>query len=175
MPDNKTPQINLDRLREIVKEELNEVRGSAFKEGDRVRSNVDAQGMKKGNVYDVVDVESRHTPFGVFMTYQVVDPKTGVQLTVRNAHLLLSRVNEGMNEQVDHAAIKDIVTGASKLLAAVEAFKKSAGPAATNAVTPHLGALEKTLEDMVGTPGSYVSKPKVEPKKVSLRAVKGES
>lgn len=77
-----------------------------------------------------------------------------------------------MNEQVDHAAIKDVVTHASKFLAALEAFKKNAGPAAINGVTPHLMALEKTLEDMVSTPSSYVTKPKAEPKKVSLKAVK---
>lgn len=102
MMSDKTPQISLDRLREIVKEELSTV-----------------------------------------------------------------------NEQVDHAAIKDIVTHASKLLAAVETFKKNAGPSAINGVTPHIDALEKILEDMVSSPSSYVSKPKAELKKVSLRAVKG--
>jgi len=77
-----------------------------------------------------------------------------------------------LKEQVDHAGIRDVVTGASKLLAAVEAFKAAAPPTAINAVTPHLDHLERTLEDMVSTPGSYVPRPKVEPKKVSLRAVK---
>lgn len=88
---------------------------------------------------------------------------------------LAARGKHVVSEQVDHAAIKEVVTSASKLLAAVEAFKKNAGPAAMNAVTPHLDTLEKVLEDMVGTPGSYVSKPKQEPKKVTLRAVKGTS
>lgn len=80
-----------------------------------------------------------------------------------------------VNEQVDHAAIKDVVTHASKFLAALEAFKKNAAPAAINGVTPHLASLEKILEDMVSTPSSYVTKPKAEPKKVSLRAVKGDA
>lgn len=82
---------------------------------------------------------------------------------------------KAIHEQVDHAAIKDVVTGASKLLAAVEAFKGSAPPSAINAVTPHMGSLERVLEDMVNSPGSYVARPKVEPKKVSLRAVKAEA
>ena len=85
-----------------------------------------------------------------------------------NEELLLLR------ESIDHAAIRDVVTGASKLLAAVEAFKSSASPSATNAVTPHLDELAKVLEDMVSTPGSYVPKQKVQPKKVTLRAVQGK-
>lgn len=78
-----------------------------------------------------------------------------------------------VNEQVDHKSIQSVVSVASKLLAAVEGFKEKAPPAAINAVTPHLGELEKVLENMVSTPGSYVPQPKKEPKKVSLKAVKG--
>lgn len=77
-------------------------------------------------------------------------------------------------EGVDHTAIRDVVTVASKLLAAVEAFKAKAAPAAVNAVTPHLGTIEKVLEDMVSTPGSYVARPKLEPKKVSLKPMKAQ-
>ena len=77
-----------------------------------------------------------------------------------------------MREQVDHAAIKDVVNGAQKLLAAVEAFKSTAPPSAIHAVTPHIDELERVLENMLSTPGSYVPKKKVEPKKVSLKAVK---
>lgn len=79
-----------------------------------------------------------------------------------------------VNEAVDHAGIRDVVTGASKLLAAVEAFKTSAPVSVVHAVTPHIDILEKVLEDMVSTPGSYVPKKKLEPKKVSLKAVKSE-
>ncbi len=85
-----------------------------------------------------------------------------------------SRKPKTVQEAVDHAGISAVVNAASKLLAAVEAFKQKAAPAAINALTPGLSQLEKTLEDMVSTPGSYVAKLKVEPKKVSLRAVKGE-
>lgn len=77
-----------------------------------------------------------------------------------------------VTEAVDHKGINSIVSVASKLLAAVEGFKEKAPPAAINAVTPHLGELEKTLENMINTPGSYVPQPKREPKKVSLKAVK---
>jgi hypothetical protein len=75
-------------------------------------------------------------------------------------------------ESVDHESIRDIVTIASKLMSAVEEFKQKATPAATNAVTPHLGDLEKILEAMINTPGSYVSKPSTI-KKVTLKPVKG--
>jgi hypothetical protein len=77
-----------------------------------------------------------------------------------------------LHEQVDHKSISDIVGVASKLLAAVEAFKEKAPPAAVNATTPHLSELERVLENMLSTPGSYVPKAKKEPKKVSLAAKK---
>ena len=73
-----------------------------------------------------------------------------------------------VNEQVDHKTINSIVGVASKLLAAVEQFKEKAPPAAINATTPHLGELEKVLENMLSSPGSYVPRVKKEPKKVSL-------
>lgn len=77
-----------------------------------------------------------------------------------------------VNEQVDHKSISDIVGVASKLLAAVEAFREKAPPAAVNATTPHLAELERVLENMLSTPGSYVPTPKKEPKRVSLSAKK---
>jgi len=77
-----------------------------------------------------------------------------------------------ISEQVDHEAIRDVVTSASKLLAAVESFKATAPPHVINALVPHADSLEKMLEDMLGNPGSYVQKAKPEPRKVSLRAVK---
>ncbi len=82
--------------------------------------------------------------------------------------------NNSVNEAVDHKGINSIVTVASKLLAAVEGFKEKAPPAAINALTPHLAEVEKMLENMVSSPGSYVPTPKKEPKTVSLRATKTE-
>lgn len=80
-----------------------------------------------------------------------------------------------VHEQVDHSSIRDIVNIASKLLAAVEGFKEKAPPSAMNAVTPQLTDLQKTLENMVSTPGSYVTKIKAEPQHVSLKPVKSEN
>jgi hypothetical protein len=77
-----------------------------------------------------------------------------------------------VNEAVDHKGISSIVAVASKLMAAVDGFKEKAPPAAINAVTPHLAELEKVLENMVSSPGSYVPQPKKEPKRVSLKATK---
>lgn len=77
-----------------------------------------------------------------------------------------------VKEAVDHKSINSIVTVASKLLAAVEGFKEKAPPSAINAVTPHLGELEKMLEHMVSNPGSFVPQPKKVPQKVSLKASK---
>lgn len=95
-------------------------------------------------------------------------PKIGL-LRLRQ---LINEELKTVTEQVDHASAAAIVTAASKLLHAIEGFKEKASPAAINAVTPHLGEIEQVLENMVETPGSYVAKPKIEPKKVSLKAVK---
>ncbi len=81
---------------------------------------------------------------------------------------------KALKEAVDHKSINSVVTVASKLLAAVEVFKEKAPHAAVNATTPHLSELEKVLENMVSSPGSYVPTPKKEPQKVSLKAVKKE-
>lgn len=95
----------------------------------------------------------------------------------------LQRLREIINEEVtrstalvefvDHKGISDVVAIASKLLDAMEAFKEKAPPAAVNAVTPHLSEMEKVLENMVSSPGSYVTAPVKEPQHVSFKAVKG--
>lgn len=97
------------------------------------------------------------------------------KITEKDLRKIVKEELESLQEQVDHNAIKDVVTGASKLLAAVESFKGTAPPAAVNALTPNLDHVQKVLEDMLSTPGSYVPKPKVEPKKVSLRPVKAKA
>ena len=76
------------------------------------------------------------------------------------------------NESVDHKTIGDVVSIASKLLSSVEAFKEKAPTAAINAVTPHLAALEKALENMLQSPGSYVPVPKREPVHLTLTQTK---
>jgi hypothetical protein len=92
----------------------------------------------------------------------------------RVREIVAEEVTAMLQEQVDHAGIRDVVNGASKLLAAVESFKGSATGAMVSALTPHLDEIDKILENMVSNPGSYVEKKKVEPQKVSLRAVKSD-
>lgn len=79
-----------------------------------------------------------------------------------------------LREGVDHEGATSVVTTAGKFMSAVEAFKSKMSSAQGNATNVHLAALERALEDMIQTPGSYVDKPKIEPKKVSLRAVKSD-
>lgn len=90
-------------------------------------------------------------------------------LKLKDLKRIIKEEVTALQEKVDHGAIRDVVNGAQKLLAAVEAFKTSAPPSAIHAVTPHIDELERVLEDMLSTPGSYVPKPKTEPKKVSLK------
>ncbi len=98
--------------------------------------------------------------------------KATPQINIQDLRRIVKEEVAVLCEQVDHASISKVVAGASKLLAAVESFKKSAPPSAIHAVTPHIDELEVVLEDMVSTPGSYVAKVKKEPKMVSLKAVK---
>jgi hypothetical protein len=73
-------------------------------------------------------------------------------------------------DAVDHVAVKDVVNKAADLITAIADFKEDASPGMMNALTPHLDSVEKALQNMVSTPGSYVSAPKKEPKVVSLRS-----
>lgn len=80
-----------------------------------------------------------------------------------------------MKEEVDHEGVKHVVTTSSKLLKALEAFKKAdPTPAQVNAMTPHLDTLIGLLEAMINNPASYTVKIRPEPKTVKLRAVKDE-
>ncbi len=96
-------------------------------------------------------------------------------MTTHVPQIGLLQLRRLVHEAVDHNSIRDIVTTASKLLAAIETFQEKAPPAAINAVTPHLTEMAKVLENMVEAPGSYVAKVKAEPKRVTLKAVKKES
>lgn len=87
----------------------------------------------------------------------------------------LTILSEAAKEQADHAAKAAVSSAASKLLGAIDDFKEVATPAALSALTPHIDELVKLLNHMNDTPGAYIVKPKVEPKKVSLKAVKSES
>lgn len=99
---------------------------------------------------------------------------TTAKINLKNLRRLIQEemASASVNEAVDHKSINSVVGVASKLLAAVESFKEKAPPAAINAVTPHLSELEKSLENMLASPGSYVPQPKKEPKVVSLKAMK---
>ena len=85
--------------------------------------------------------------------------------------IIAEEIKLSMNEAIDHASIREIVNNASKLLAAVEAFKADASGTMMNAMTPNLDKLQKTLEDMVGNPSSYIDKKNVT-KMIQLRPVK---
>jgi hypothetical protein len=78
-----------------------------------------------------------------------------------------------LNEDIDHEGIGNVVSAAGKLLGAVKKFRDDATGQMTHAVTPHLEQLQRVLEDMVQTPGSYVKVVAPKKKIVSLRAVHG--
>jgi hypothetical protein len=78
-----------------------------------------------------------------------------MKISERQLRRLVREELERLDEDVDHAAIKDVVSKAQKLLAAVESFQEGATDAMLSSVTG-LDELKSTLENMVSAPGSYV-------------------
>lgn len=61
-----------------------------FAKGDRVKSDVDAQGMKRGELGTIEDMDEQSTAFGTFVTYSV-KLDSGKTVAVGNGHLVLSK------------------------------------------------------------------------------------
>ena len=62
---------------------------TAFQVGDRVRSTVDTQHLKRGNEYTVIAIQERRLFCGNFVTYTLRDETDGLRFNVVNGHLLL--------------------------------------------------------------------------------------
>lgn len=202
-PMSETAKITNARLREIIKEELGQNReknpdwhqGPARGEDDegmwycRVHGiswpSDNRGGCPKCKAADRVNEQAGCNCKRCQLEQEIQDAREDKTLSagertelIQDLRADLSRAPKcpkGLNEQVDHAGMSAVVSSASKLLAAVEGFKEKASAHAINALTPGLSDLEKTLENMVSNPGSYVVKPKPKPQRVSLRAVKGEA
>lgn len=93
-------------------------------------------------------------------------PKKISAADVRN---IIRNELKSLNETVDYAAIKSVVSAAEKMLTAIDAFKAGATAEATNAVTPMIDDMRKMLEEMITNPDAYVKKTQF--KKVSMRAI----
>ena len=98
--------ITKQKLQQLINEEYSRVLQArrkqalseiAHKVGDTVVSNVDAQGLKKGQQYKVIDIE--HGNWGT-VTYGVQPVTGGKQLWIGNGHLLLNRVAGSTAESV---------------------------------------------------------------------------
>jgi len=68
-----------------------------FKEGQQVRSEVNAQGLTKGKLYEVVNVETQFILGSGYTTYTVIPVMPAGEFTdeefeVGNGHLVLSEV-----------------------------------------------------------------------------------
>lgn len=69
---------------------------AAFMVGDFVRSNTNTQGLVKGQIYTIEEIDEHPEvsgPWGDVISY-VVEDESGNQLTIGNAHLLLSKAEE---------------------------------------------------------------------------------
>lgn len=74
-----------------------------------------------------------------------------------------------LSENVDHEQVADVVSTASKMLKALEQYKKDANAAMLNSTQSLVDEFKTGLERMVSQPSSYVDRPVKSVKKVSLR------
>jgi len=67
-----------------------------FKQGQRVIANVNDQGLRAGQAYEITSADVYRTFFGSFVTYGLRD-REGTVRTVRNGHLVLRPVQDSDN------------------------------------------------------------------------------
>lgn len=91
-------KITVKKLKQLFREAAGYGPGK-FHAGDVVVSNVNAQGMTKGERYVVTDMSVRHTPFGGFTTYLVKPEAGGPELRIGNGHLVLDFVEVGQSPE----------------------------------------------------------------------------
>jgi hypothetical protein len=77
---------------------------TTFKTGQQVRSRVDAQGMAKGAVYEVVDVQTQWIVGSCYATYIVHDKDNDRELSIGNGHLVLESAVDYMAQNRKFAA-----------------------------------------------------------------------
>lgn len=80
-----------------------------------------------------------------------------------------------MNEGADHDSASKLMSSATKLLGAIEAFEESATEKSKSEMSENLAALKQTLQRVITSPMQYVdsTEPGAVQKKVSLKPVKG--
>jgi hypothetical protein len=61
--------------------------------GDRVVSNLDAQGMHRGERFEVIGRDEQHLLGMIYATLTVRSMEDGRELRVVNAHVLMSRAS----------------------------------------------------------------------------------
>ncbi|OFV89543.1 MAG: hypothetical protein A3J75_05030 [Acidobacteria bacterium RBG_16_68_9] len=90
-----------------------------FIEGELARALDSTQGLKRDAIYTVTGVASRFTPWGEFVTYDVVEFRegegdTGTPFAVENGQLILTEVHHcewcGVLETKEHPASETVVS-----------------------------------------------------------------
>ena len=83
-------------------------------------------------------------------------------------------INEEAKAQAVHKAKAQVSSAAGDLMDAINDFRKKATPKALHDTSQYLERLWALLDDINDAPGSYIDVPHAEPKRVSLRPVKGD-
>lgn len=78
------------------------------------------------------------------------------------------------SEGTDHDTASKIMSGATKLLSAIETFKETASEKVKSEIGSNLDGVEQLLNRIVASPMQYVDVTAPGPKKVSLKPEKKE-
>jgi hypothetical protein len=92
-----------------------------------------------------------------------------IKISEERIRQIISEEISALGENVDHNAIVDVVTPASKFLKAAVEFKEKMNGSLENVCSPALDSLIKKLQGVLETPGAYVDRVPVLPKTIRLR------
>ena len=97
-------------------------------------------------------------------------PSIGLNRLKRIIREELANLNEG----TDHDSASKIMSGATKLLNALESFKETASEKVKSEMGTHLDDIEKALKRVVASPMQYVDATQPAAKKVTLKPQKSD-
>ena len=96
------------------------------------------------------------------------------KITLERLKKIIREEVQMFSEGTDHDAASKIMTGATKLLNAIEAFKESASEKVKSEIGSNLDGVEQLLNRIVASPMQYVDITDPGPKKVTLKPEKKE-
>jgi hypothetical protein len=96
------------------------------------------------------------------------------QIGLKKLKQIIREEMSNLREGADHDTASKIMSGATKLLSAIETFKETASEKVKAEMGTNLAEVEKLLNRIVASPMQYVDAAKPVAKKVTLKPQKSE-